>query len=464
MKRSFYSILLVLIPIIYSETINAQKDTIKAQKLWTLEDCIGYALDNNLQIKRQELQTEISKNNLLQSKIDLAPDLNAGENHYIGGGHLYNTSSYTESQKENYGSAGIQSSLTIFSGFQKLNTIKVNRFSLLGAMQDLEKIKNDISLNIAGGYLQILYNKELLEVAKSQLEVSKLQIEKTKKLFEVGNVAKGSLLDIQATAASEEANMITAQNNLNISYLTLAQMLDLDTLKNFSIFIPVELNVPESFSENADSIYKIALNNMPQIKSAEYNLKRSKSSLAVANGGRFPQLILTGTYGTQYDFYDSLRTFAKVNDTLKLISTNPYNFTRQLGDKKYWVLNFTLNIPIFRKYEIQKEISNAKIQVKDAEFALQQSQLQLRKDIEQAYADALASFENYKARFETVNAQEEDFKYVQQKFDVGLINSVDYNVAKNNYSKAKSDLLQAKYDFIFKTKILEFYKGNVIKL
>jgi len=452
MKKTFITVLIVSIGFVLESN---------AQKLWTLEECIGYALDNNLQIKRQTLQTEIAKNDLLQSKIDLAPDLNAGGSHSIGSGRVLNNN-YQFTKKVNNGSFGLQSSIVVFKGFQKLNTIKMNKYNLLGSLEDLEKLKNDIALNIAGGYLQILFSKELLEVSKSQLDVTKLQIEKTKKLFEVGNVAKGALLEIQATAATEEANLIQAQNDLNLANLTLAQMLDLDTVKGFSVYVPVELNVPVSFSEDPDSVYRIALGNMPQIKSAEYNLMRSKSSLAIAKAGRSPELSLTGYYSTQYDFYDSIRQYNPVTGIIT--RTDPYPIRTQLGDKLYKQISINLSIPIFNKFLIQKNISNAKILVDDAAYSLQQSQLQLRKDIEQAYADAIASFENFKSRQKTVEAQEENFKYVQQKFDVGLINSVDYSVAKNSYTKAKSDLLQSKYEFIFKTKILDFYKGNVIKL
>lgn len=452
MKKTLFKILIVLVGF----TVK-----IDAQKVWTLEECIGYALDNNLQIKRQTLQTDIAKNNLLQSIIDLAPDLGASAGHAIGSGRVLNNN-YTFAKKTSGGSLGLASSIIIFKGFQKLNTIKMNKYNLLSSLEDLEKLKNDIALNIAGGYLQILFNKELLEVTKSQLDVTKLQIEKTKKLYEVGNVAKGALLEIQATASTEEANLIAAQNDLNLANLTLAQMLDLDTVKGFTVYLPGELNVPEKFSDDPDSVYRIALGNMPQIKSAEYGLKQSESALAVARGGRSPQLSLTGYYSTQYEFYDSLRQYDPI--TFQITRVDPYPIRDQLKNKMYKSISMNLSIPIFGRFQIQKEICNAKIRVRDAEFALRQSQLQLRKDIEQAYADAIASFENFKSRQKTVDAQEENFKYVQQKFDVGLINSVDYSVAKNSYTKAKSDLLHAKYEFIFKTKILDFYKGNVIKL
>jgi outer membrane protein len=180
-------------------------------------------------------------------------------------------------------------------------------------------------------------------------------------------------------------------------------------------------------------------------------LKSSQYQLAIARGSRMPSVDISGTIGSNYNL--NLRD-----------SSGKIPIRRQLDDQYYKNVTLSLNIPIFTKYVTQTNISNAKISVKDNEFALKQAQLSLRKEIEQAYADALAAFQNYKSREKSADAYEENFKYVQQKFDVGLINSVDYNVAKNNFVKAKSDFLQSKYEFIFKTKILEFYKGNVIKL
>jgi outer membrane protein len=450
--KSYIKFSLILVPLFLSGNTFAQKK-------WKLEECIGYALQNNITIKRQALQAEVAENNLTQSKLDLLPDLGAGGGHSLGSGKVLNNS-YQFASTANNGNFGIQSYVVLFNGFQKINTIKMNKYNFMGTVQNLEKIKNDISINIASGYLQILYTKELLDVASSQLEVTKMQVEKTNKLFEVGNVARGSLLDIQATAATEEANLTGAENNLNLAYLSLAQMLDLDTVKNFTIFIPEEISLPEAFSDNPDSIYRVALSNLPQIKSAEYSLLLAKSQLSIANGSRLPQLSLNANYYTRYDFN------AHNYGATDYLHTTPldYPISNQLNDNLYKQVSINLSIPIFTKYQIQKNVSNAKIGVKDSEYALHQSQLQLRKEIEQAYANALASFQNYKSFGDAVTASEENFKYIQQKFDVGLVNSVDYSVAKKNFAKAKSDLLYAKYDFIFKTKILEFYKGNVIKL
>jgi outer membrane protein len=457
MRKLFYKFLFVLISVSFSLSANAQK-------VWTLEDCIGYALDNNLQIKRQELQKDIAKNNLFQSQVDLLPDLGAGGSHTFGSGRAPDYSSFSYSNSQSSGNFGLRSTVMVFSGLQKLNTIKMNSYNFLMVKENLEKAKNDIALAIASAYLQILFNRELLDISKSQIEVTKLQVEKTNKLVEVGNVAKGVLLDILAQKAGEEANLTNAQNNLYLSYISLTQLLDLDTVKNFTVAIPEGLEVPEVFNESTDSIYHIALNNMPQIKSAEYALKSAKSELAVAQGSRSPKISLQGDLYTVYNF-NAVKTLVPYNPITNTPAvTADYPFKEQIKDNLYKQLSINLSIPIFSKWQIQTNISNTKIKMIDAQFALKQSQLNLRKEVEQSYADALAAFQSYKSRKESVSANEENFKYVQQKFDVGLINSVDYNVAKNNFVKAKSDFLQSKYEFIFKTKILEFYKGNVIRL
>jgi outer membrane protein len=198
---------------------------------------------------------------------------------------------------------------------------------------------------------------------------------------------------------------------------------------------------------------------MPEIKSARYALEKAKSQLSIAQGSRLPQLSLTADYYTQYNV-NAERPIDPNNPTI----TEKYPIRDQLNDKLYKQLSINLSIPIFTRYQIQTNVSNAKIGQLDAEYMLRQTMLDLRKEIEQAYADALASFESYQSRKEALISQEENFKYVQQKYEVGLISAIDYNIAKNNYLKAQSDLLQAKYQFVFNTKVLDFYKGKPLSL
>jgi len=431
---------------------------LSGQRLWTLEECIAYAYQNNLTIKRQMLQTEIARNNYQQSYFDLLPDFGAGASHNIGKGRVADYTSFSYSNEVNAGSMGLRSNVVLFSGFQKINTIRAQKYAFLSAREQLEHTRNSVALAIASAYLQILFDREYYEITKSQAELSKLQLERTRKLYEVGNVARGSLLEMEASYAAELVSVTNARNKLDLSYLSLAQMLDLDTVKNFAVAIP-EVAVPDSFHENPDSIFMLAVENMPEIKSARYALEKAKSQLSIAQGSRLPQLSLTADYYTQYNV-NAERPIDPNNPTI----TEKYPIRDQLNDKLYKQLSINLSIPIFTRYQIQTNVSNAKIGQLDAEYMLRQTMLDLRKEIEQAYADALASFESYQSRKEALISQEENFKYVQQKYEVGLISAIDYNIAKNNYLKAQSDLLQAKYQFVFNTKVLDFYKGKPLSL
>ena len=430
--------------------------TSHAQKSWTLEECIKYALDKNIQIKRQQLTYEINEQNFNQSKYNMLPDLGVQFSHNLNSGRALNTDQYKwENKNFQDGSMGIQANVTLFNGFQNQNNIKYFKLSMQKSLADLEKAKNDISLNIALGYLDILYNTELLDIAKSQTEVTQLQVERNKKLVEVGNVARGTLLEIQSQASREKVNVTNAKNNLDISYLNLTQLLELDSVGNFQITKPELLTVEENkILESVMEIYNIAVARMPQVKSSELNLEVQKANLAISKGKYSPRLSMSGLY---YSRYSELAT--------DLLNPNSkYTYLNQLQDNQYKQLSLNLQIPLFSKFQTRTTISTSKIQVSDAEITLLQTKKILYKEIQQAHADALASFDNYISRKEAVVWSEESFKYSQQKFDVGMISAVDYNLAKNNLTKSKSDLIQAKYQFIFKTKVLDFYKGSALSL
>jgi outer membrane protein len=439
-------------------TFIAYNASLTAQHLWTLEECISYAYQNNITIKRQALQTEIAENNYKQSYYNLLPDLGMGASHNFGKGRVADYSTFSYSTDLSSGSMGLRSNLTLFKGFQQINTIKVEQYTFLSLKEQLEKAKNSVALSIATAYLQILFDRENYEITRNQADISKQQLDKTRKLYDVGNVAKGSLLEMEASYTAELVSVTNSKNKLDLSYLSLSQILDLDTMKDFTIVIP-EVIVPDTFAENPDSIYLLAIETMPEVKSARFDYESSKKQLAVARGARLPQISITGDYYTQYNL-NAERVIDPTNPTV----TEKYPVKDQLNDKLYKQLSINLSIPIFTRFLTQKNISNAKISSLDTEFALRQTLLSLRKEIKQAYLDAVNSFESFKARKDALASQEENFKYVQQKYEVGLVSAVDYNIAKNNYLKAQSDLIQAKYQFVFDIKILDFYKGIPIKL
>ncbi|MFC2112115.1 TolC family protein, partial [Bacteroidota bacterium] len=409
---------------------------VQSQNIWSLEDCILYAIENNISIKQQVLSTNYNENLLDQSKIQLAPNLNAGAgyNYSIGRALDQTTYRYTDNQTTKSGNVNLSSSVTLFQGLQQLNTIQQNEFNLLASLQDLEKLKNDISLLLASGYLQILFNMELLQVAKNQHELTLQQVDRTSKLVDAGSLARGSLLEIQAQAAREELNVIETQNQLDISYLSLTQMLDLDSVGDFTIDIPEFGDVVrDPIMLTVGSVYRDALNVLPQIQGAEYRLQSAYEGLSVAQGGRSPSLFVNAQWGTGYS---SARQ--NLNENLEWIDMP---FSEQIDGNRNAVIGFGLNVPIFNRWMVNTNISNARLNVISNELSLETTKMDLYKNIQQAFADAVAGRKKYLATEEALVSMEESFKYTEEKFEVGLVNTVEYNTEKNRLTTTQSDLL-----------------------
>ncbi len=433
---------------------------IRAQNTWSLEDCIMYAFENNITIKQQTLNTQYNENLLNQSKVALAPNLNAGASHGFSFGRALDQTTYefNENQTIMSSSVNLSSSVTLFKGLQQMNTIQQNEFNLMASLQDLEKLKNDISLLLASAYLQILFNRELLQIAVNQHDLTLQQIDRTAKLVEAGSLARGSLLEIQAQAASEELNMINAQNQLDISYLNLTQMLDLDSAGGFEIEIPEFGDVArEPILLTVGEVYLEALQLLPQIQSAEYNLQSAYEGLSIAQGGRSPNIFLNAQWGTGF------------SDVRQRINMNTGDwedvpFWDQMNGNQSTTVSMGLNVPIFNRWMTNTSISNARLTVLSSELSLETTKMDLYKNIQQSYADAVAARKKHLATEEALKSMEESFKYTEGKFEVGLVNTVDYNIEKTRLATTQSDLLQAKYDYIFKMKILDFYRGIPITL
>ena len=449
----------------------------------TLEQCIDYALKNNIQVKQSELNTELSDINLTQSKANLLPALNANGSHSYNIGRTIDrfTNQFADAQVLSQ-NLSLSSDITVFNGLQTINTIKQNKFDLMASKFDVDKMKNDISLNIASAYLQILYNYETLDNARNQTKITEGQVERTKKLLEVGSAAKGTLLDIQAQLASEELNLTVAENQLNISYLTLAQLMNLSSTEGFSIVKPaLAVGNDVLLNATATQIYNTAVSNLPEIKSAEFKVKSADKAIDVAWGGLSPRLTFSASYGTGYSGLSQELTtkpsftgfgpngsITSGGDTV--LSPNFSNpgyekktFTNQYKDNVNKSFGFFLSVPIFNRFQTRTNIGRAKIQLLSAELTVESTKLQIQKNIQQAFADANGALKKYTSTQKALDAMLESFKYTEQKFNVGMVNTNDYNTAKNKLTKTQSDLLQAKYEYVFKTKILDFYQGKPFK-
>ena len=427
--------------------------TANAQNVWSLQKCIDYALENNIQIKQQELNTNYFENQLSQAKSNRLPNLNA----QIGNDNSFGRSlTYLNTYKNVNSSSitgGASTNLTIFDGLILSNTIKKQQLDLQATLKDLQKAKDDIMLSIARSYLEILFAEEVVLVDSAQLGVTQQQINRTQQLVDAGSLAKGSLLEIQAQKAREELQLVNDKNTVQLAYLSLFQFLELPIAESFKIEKPVLPEIKANLSmANSIDVYNNAMNSRPEINAAQLRVKSAETDLDIAKGNRYPSLTFNANY---YNLYNN-----KYTD----INGDKIAFNDQLKNNGRSSLGLTLGIPIFNRFQVKNGISNATLQIEDYKYRLQTTSNSLRKEIEQAYTNALASLNRYISTQKAVVSMQEAFRYVEEKFNVGMVNSVDYNLQKNQLTAAQSQLLQARYEYIFRTKILDFYNGIPIEL
>ena len=448
-----YGILFFMPAIIYSQG-----------KTWSLEECIRYAIENNIQIKQQVIQTEYQQNTLDLSKLKRLPTVNGSATHNYSFGRALDQTTYQYTDQKNVQSNNfyIGGSVDLFNGLQIYNSINRNKYSLLASEEDLKNIRDNIALGVALNYLQILLNRELVTATENQLDITNQQIGKSRKLVEAGSVARGNLLQIEAQAAQEELQLINIQNQLEISILNLTQMLELQTMEGFEIIVPdIQVDTNTIITGDINGIFQIAQQSRPEVKSSEYKLSASEYDLKIARGARSPRLSLNHSFSTGYsDIREKVLGIDPVNGPIY----GEYPFADQFNDNINYGIGFSLNIPILNGWQVNKNISNSRLAIESSQFALEGSKKQLYKSIQQAFTDAVAALKKYNASIKAVTSIEESFRYNEQKFNVGMITPVDYNIAKTQLLNAQSDMAQAKYEFIFKTKVLDFYKGIPISL
>jgi len=449
------------------------------QKVWTLEECITYALENNIQIQQAEINQLVSAEDVKNSKYNLLPDLNGFASHTYNFGQTIDpfTNQFANSQVRS-NSFSLSSNFTIFNGFRNINTIKRNEAQLEANKLDLEKIKNDVALNISNAYLAILFNKELLKNAQAQLQVTQTQVDRVSKQVAAGALAEGAKKDIEAQFATEELQLINAQNQLRLSQLNLSQILRLEDANEFEVLSP-NLDTFQEVSElvSPGALYLTALELMPEIKSAEYGLYTSQKATEIARSAYYPVLTIGGSFGTGFSGANreiaGFTTFENVPTGERTLQTNDLvvqdvsvptfrdkSFTDQVDENENYNVGFRLSIPIFNGLSARTSVQKAKLQARNAELNYENTKLQLRQNIESAHNDAVSALKRYKAAEKSVVALQTSFGYTQERFNVGLIDSFVFNTEKNRLNNAQSELLQAKYNYIFSTKVLDFYQGK----
>ncbi len=459
-----------------------------AQETWTLDSCVNYALEKNISIQQARLNVDLANVTELQAIGGMLPTLNAQGSHGYNWGQTIDpfTNSFA-TQRIQSNSFGIATSLNLFSGFQQWNTLKQAEINKEVNRWNLEKMRNDIALNVATAYLNVVINQEVEIIAQLNLSNSQVQFERIAKLVNAGQLAEGNLNEILAQVATDESNLTTASNNVYLAKLSLIQLLQISSksVDEFEVVVP-NLDDLESLKmiDNVSVLVTNALNNFPEIKSAEAALVAAEYGTKIANGSASPRLGVSYSYGTGYS--GAARVITGSPDTLAypigqvfgsnqlvfsfaqpVYTEDDYStkaFSDQLRDNVNQSLFFNLTIPLFNGFSSRAQIKRAQISTLNAKYQLEQSKLTLTQSVERSYADARAAFANYNAAKVSLDANEKAMAWAQSRFEQGTTNSAEYNDARTRLDNARATLLRNKYDYLFKVKILDFYMGQPINL
>lgn len=418
-----------------------------SSQAWSLRQCIDHAIEHNIQIRQSGIDTEINKVEVNTSKWARLPNLNgsAGQNWSWGRSTSPVDNSYSNINSANT-SLSLGTNIPIFTGLQLPNQYALAKLNLKAAIEDLKKAKEDIAINVTSAYLQVLFNLELSKVAQKQVELSKDQLKRIKGLYEVGKASPSEVAEVQARVAQDEMTAVQTDNTYKLSLLDLSQLLELPSPEGFILESPQEQLEFEVLTP-PDDIYTQALAYKPGIKAAEYRLEGSRKSLRIAQSQFYPQLSFSAGLGTSY---------YTVNGKSEL------NFSRQLKNNFNKYVAFNLSVPLFNRFSTRNRVRTARLQQMNMSLQLDNTKKILYKEIQQAWYNALAAESKYNSSEAAVKANEESFRLMSEKFNNGKASFIEYNEAKLNLTKALSDKLQAKYDYLFRTKILDFYKGESI--
>jgi outer membrane protein len=469
-------------------TVQSQVRPAAGQPL-DLEECIGIALKNNPQIKQAELQVQGNTNAYEQSRWQRWPSLSFSASQGFSFGRNIDPFTNQFVQRNiNFNNYQLGSSVALFNGFQAQNTIKQNNLTLQASQKDLAATRNDIMLNVALGYLQVLSNLELIEVGRRQLEATQLQLDRTQRLVQAGSLAESNLYDLRAQLANDELTLVNAQNNLESAKLTLRQLMNLPGGEELNI-VPMNVGDPGlmAYEATVQEVFETALRNLPQMQAAQLRTAAAAQGVEVARGARLPSLLLNGGLTTAFSSAAPRERFVsdgtgsrtmEVPSGTRFVQANgnripvvdivtipngavrQFGYFDQLDFNRNASFNFSLRVPIFNAFQARYQIANARIQQYNTEYQSQTVLLQIRQNVEQAYIDMTNASKRYAATLNQVRAQEEAFRVAESRFTVGGINSVEYNIAKANLDRSRANLVQTKYDFVFRTKILDFYMNK----
>ncbi len=427
-------------------------------KKWTLKECVDYALQNNISIKQTELDEETTVIGKKTAIGNFLPSLNANASHSWNIGLNQNiTTGLLENQTTQFTSAGLNSNVTIYNGLQNQNKLRKANLSIIAAQYQLSKMKDDISLNVANAYLQILFNKENLKVQNEQLTYDEKQQRKSEEMVAAGMVARGDLLDVKATVAADKQKVIAAENTLFISNLSLAQLLQIEDFKTFDVAdVDYEAKPSQTMLETPETIVEKAKQDRVELKIAKANLEIADKDVKIAKGAFQPSVIGFYSFSSRVSYSDRI---VGVDPTGTPILSGPLSFFDQISNNKGHNFGVQLNIPILNGFSAKTNLDRFKIALERSKTNEKQAVLDLERNVYTAITNAKVALNAYDAAVAAFDARKEAFNYAKEKYAVGMMNSFDFNQAQTLYTNSQSEVLRTKYDYIFKVKIVEFYFG-----
>lgn len=455
--------IVLLIIAVFASTISF------SQQKWTLQQCISYALENNIDIKTFKLSLKEAEISNLQSKLDYIPAVNANVGYSFGSGRVLDPTTYTfvENSTVNNVNPGISANTMLFAGLQKYNNLKRTAIELDATKSELLQLENNTSLNISLYFLQILLNKEILASVERQVESSIQNIDRMKNLVDNGAATLGDLLNLEAQKANEEYSLADAKTRLNTSFLELCQLMSLTNYDNFDIETPF-FNIDKNISMmKVDSIFDVALK-LPEIVGKERRYDASVYALKGAKSAYYPRLSANYSYSSSYS--DSRRRVSLdennkpvIDGDGNLVYTN-YSFLDQLKDNQYQSLSLSLSMPIFNSSTVRNNVKKAKINLQKSLYNIENAKNKLYKDVHQAVNDVVGAQMQYQSAVAKVTSNQESLNYTTVKFKSGASTITDYVLAKNNIMIAEAQMAQAKYTYIFKLEVIDYYLGRGIDL
>ena len=433
--------------LIFAVAVVISMPTMSQSRQWSLRDCIDYAMDHNLTVKQQDDTRQQREIDLSTSRNSRLPSLSgSASQNFSFGRSLTSENSYANTNTSST-SFSLGTEVPLFTGFQIPNRIKLNQLNLKASMADMEKAKNDIKMQVAAAYVDILYDIEIANVAKRQISIDSMQVKRLSIMLENAKASEAEVSQQKSTLAQDHLTFVQADNNYRLAILTLTQLLELPSPEGFSIVVP-EISVEQTLLSTPDEVYAAAVAIKPEIQAEQYRLQGTDNSIKIAKSSLYPSLSFSASLGSDY---------------YKTSGYNTESFSKQLKNNFNQYVGLSLSVPIFNRFETRNNIQSSKIAQHTQQLQLDITKKSLFKEIQQVYYSAVAARSKYESSNTAMKSSEDAFKLMSAKYENGKANITEFNEAKNSYLKSQSDCVQAKFEYLYRTKMLDFYKGSELK-